>query len=129
MKKFQIFLMSALAMLLMTSCLFKTEATVDVEVLKNGQPQSGVAVYRFNNDIGEGATIYKDNAKAVVTTNAGGVAHFALKSPDDMDPSSVTEDVKTFFFCTFDAENHRNGFVAVQVKSGDKKTVQLVMEN
>ena len=64
MKKIQLFL-AALVVVIMTSCVkFKTEATVDVEVLKSGKPVSGVAVYKFkDNGLGEGTTIYKSNAK------------------------------------------------------------------
>lgn len=133
MKKIQLFL-AALVVVTMTSCVkFKTEATVDVEVLKAGKPVSGVAVYKFkDNGLGEGTTIYKSNAKASETTNSGGVAHFDLKSPDDLDPSDVAgvenSDQATFFFCTYDAEGTRNGIVMVSVKTGDKKTVQLNME-
>ena len=126
--------MAALVVVIMTSCVkFKTEATVDVEVLKSGKPVSGVAVYKFkDNGLGEGTTIYKSNAKESETTNSGGVAHFDLKSPDDLDPSDVAgvenSDQATFFFCTYDAEGTRNGIVTVSVKTGDKKTVQLNME-
>ena len=133
MKKFY-FLLAALVVVIMTSCVkFKTEATVDVEVLKSGKPVSGVAVYKFkDNGLGEGTTIYKSNAKESETTNSGGVAHFDLKSPDDLDPSDVAgvenSDQATFFFCTYDAEGTRNGIVTVSVKTGDKKTVQLNME-
>ena len=134
MKKFQLFL-AAIVAVMMSSCVnFKTEATVDVEVTKAGKPQAGVVVYKFkDNGLGEGITIYKSNAKANATTNAGGVAHFDLKSPDDLDPSDVAgvelKDEATFFFCTYDAEGTRNGIVTVSVKSGDKKTVQLVMDD
>lgn len=133
MKKIQLFL-AALVVVIMTSCVkFKTEATVDVEVLKSGKPVSGVAVYKFkDNGLGEGTTIYKSNAKESETTNSGGIAHFDLKSPDDLDPSDVAgvenSDQATFFFCTYDAEGTRNGIVTVSVKTGDKKTVQLNME-
>ena len=98
-----------------------------------GKPVSGVAVYKFkDNGLGEGTTIYKSNAKESETTNSGGIAHFDLKSPDDLDPSDVAgvenSDQATFFFCTYDAEGTRNGIVTVSVKTGDKKTVQLNME-
>lgn len=134
MKKIQLFL-AALVVVIMTSCVkFKTEATVDVEVLKAGKPVSGVVVYKFKDNGlgGEGSTQYKSNATGNETTNSGGVAHFDLKSPDDLDPSDVAgvenSDQATFFFCTYDAEGTRNGIVTVSVKTGDKKTVQLNME-
>jgi len=134
MKKIQI-LFAALVAVMMSACVqFKTEATVDVEVTKAGKPASGVVVYKFkDNGLGEGTTLYKSNAKGNATTNAGGVAHFDLKSPDDLDPSNVAgvenTDQATFYFCTYDAENTRNGIVTVSVKTGDKKTVKLVVED
>lgn len=133
MKKIQLFL-AAIVAVAMTSCVnFKTEATVDVEVTKAGKPEAGVVVYKFkDNGLGEGSTLYKSNNSGSAKTNAGGVAHFDLKSPDDLDPSNVAgvelEDQATFYFCTYDAEGTRNGIVTVSVKTGDKKTVQLVIE-
>ena len=133
MRKIQIFL-AAIVAVMMTSCVrFKTEATVDVKVTKAGEPVAGVMVYKFkDNGLGEGTTLYKSNASGSAKTNAGGIAHFALKSPDDLDPSDVAgvenSDQATFFFCTYDAEGTRNGIVMVSVKTGDKKTVQLNME-
>ncbi len=50
------------------------------------------------------------------------------KSPDDLDPSDVVEEQATFYFCTYDAEDVRNSLVTVGVKTGDKKTVQLEIE-
>lgn len=134
MKKIQLFL-AAIVAVVMSSCVnFKTEATVDVEVTKDGKPVSGAVVYKFkDNGLGEGTTLYKSNASSHETANAGGVAHFDLKSPDDLDPSNVAglelDDQATFFFCTYDAEDVRNSIVTVNVKTGDKKTVQLKIED
>ena len=133
MKKIQL-LLAAIVAVMMTSCVkFKTEATVDVEVTKDGKAVSGVVVYKFkDNGLGEGSTLYKSNNSGSETTDGSGVAHFELKSPDDLDPSDVAgvenSDQATFFFCTYDAEGTRNGIVMVSVKTGDKKTVQLNME-
>ena len=133
MKKFQLFL-AAMVAVMMTSCVkFKTEATVDVEVVKDGKAVSGVVVYKFkDNGLGEGSTLYKSNASGNETTDGSGVAHFDLKSPDDLDPSDIagTEntDEATFFFCTYDSEDSRNSLATVRVKTGDKKTVKLVIE-
>lgn len=85
MKKIQI-LLAALVAVLMSSCAqFKTEATVDVTVMKDGKTQAGVLVYKAvaHGDIG--GSYYKQNYKdAPVKTNLSGVAHFELKSPDDL---------------------------------------------
>ena len=145
MKKIQIFL-AAIVAVVMTSCVnFKTEATVDVKVLDPdgkevgaGNPDgkevgAGIVVYKFtDNGLGEGTTLYKDNASGSAKTNSGSLAHFDLKSPDDFTPSDIAgvdvREQNTFFFCTYDAEGTRNGFIAVTVKTGDNKTVTLKME-
>ena len=72
---------------------------------------------------------YKSNAKGSAKTNGGGVAHFDLKSPEDLDPSSVAgKESKTFFFCTYDAEDVRNGIAIVTIKSGENKTAKIEIE-
>ena len=124
-------LFAALLAVCMTSCIkFKVEATVDVTVLKDGQPQKGVEVYRFESNMGEETTLYKGNAKDNKTTNDKGVAHFELRSPDDMDPSDLgLVASETFYFATYDAEGSRNSFASVTVAAGDKnKPVTLVIQ-
>ena len=117
----------------MTSCVrFKTEATVDVKVIKEGKPVADVIVYKFkDNGLGEGTTLYKSNNSGTAKTDGAGIAHFNLKSPDDLDPSNVAGleiDKATFYFCTYDSEDRRNSIVTVQAKTGDKLTVQLVID-
>ena len=133
MKKFY-FLLAAFVAVTMTSCVkFKTEATVDVKVLKDGQPVPGAVVFKFkDNGLGAGITLYKSNASGSATADGGGIAHFDLKSPDDLDPSDVAgvelNDEATFFFCTYNADDVRNSLVTVPVSTGDKKNVELVIE-
>lgn len=129
MKKIQILLAAFVAACMVSCGGFKVEATVDVTVVKDGQPQKGVNVYRFNDNLGEGTTQYKTNAKDVVTTNDKGVAHFELKSPEDLAPSSVVVDSEKFYFCTYDKDDKRNGIIALEVRSGDKKQVNLEMKD
>ena len=122
MRKIQILLV-ALAAVVMSSCVqFKTEATVDVTVLKNGQPQAGVEVYKAvaHGDIG--GSYYKENYKdAPVKTNEAGVAHFELKSPDDFAPSSVgADETITVYFAVFDAQDESLALKSLQVKTGEK---------
>ena len=129
MKKIQI-LLAALVAVCMSSCVnFKTEATVDVKVTKNGQPLVNEIVYKIP---GDRSPLYKDNATGQVKTNGAGVAHFDLKSPDDLDPSEIAGEKfsaeATFYFCTFDAEGSRNGIETVHVKTGDKLSVELRIE-
>lgn len=122
--------LSALAALCLTACVnFKTEATVDVEVTQKGQPLVNVTVYKFRNSMGESSTLYKTKAAGSAVTNAAGVAHFDLKSPDDFAPSDIAghefSEENTFYFCTYDANDDRNAIVTVTLNTGDKKTVQL----
>ena len=127
MRKIQI-LLAALVAVLMSSCTFKTEATVDVEVTKNNQPQAGVVVWKMHYK-GIGGVEYKQNYTASATTDAAGVAHFDLKSPDDFAPSSVgAQDEETFYFAVFDANEDLLGYVAQTVKTGDKLTVKLSLD-
>jgi hypothetical protein len=111
----------------MTSCVrFKTEATVDVKVIKDGQPVPNEIVYKIP---GDRSSLYKENATGQAKTDAAGIAHFDLKSPDDLDPSSVAgKESKTFFFCTYDAEDVRNGIAIVTIKSGENKTAKIEIE-
>lgn len=126
MKKIQI-LFAVLVAVVMSSCVqFKTEATVDVEVTQKGKPMVGTTVYKFPSDR---SALYKENATGTAVTNAGGVAHFDLKSPDDLDPSNIAgqefSDKATFVFAVFDANGDQRAAVSVDVKTGDKKTVKL----
>ncbi len=129
MKKFY-FLLVALVAVAMTSCVrFKTEATVDVKVIKDGQPVPNEIVYKIP---GDRSSLYKENATGQAKTDAAGIAHFDLKSPDDLDPSDVAgvelNDEATFFFCTYNADGVQNSLVTISVKTGDKKNVELVIE-
>jgi len=98
--------------------------------MKDGQPQKGVEVYRFDSNMGESTTLYRSNAKDNKTTNDKGVAHFELRSPDDLDPSDAgLVESKMFYFATYDANGNRNGLASLKVTSGDKnKPVTLVIE-
>lgn len=126
-------LFAALAAVVMTACTqFKTEATVDIKVMQKGQPLSGVTVYKFPADR---STQYKENNTGSAVSNAGGVAHFDIKSPDDLDPSNIAgienENEATFFFCTFDKNGDRNAMVEVRVKTGGgnyQKTLEVPEE-
>ena len=126
-------LFAAFVAVCMVSCIgFKTEATVDVTVVKDGQPQADVQVYRFNDNglSGESTTYIKSNAKDIQTTNDKGVAHFDLKSPEDLEPSDAgIVDTETFYFATYDKDDNRTGLVTVKVSTGDKKKVTLKIED
>lgn len=121
MKKIQI-LLAVLVAVLMCSCRSKTEATVDVTVMKNGKPQAGIEVYKA---VAKGDVIpsyYKASYKdAPVKTNEAGVAHIELKSPDDFAPSSVgADDMITVYFAVFNAQEECLAFEPLKVKTGEK---------
>ena len=125
MRKIQVLLL-ALAAVTMSSCLFKTEATVDVTV-KNvlGVPAgAGELVYKFKGS--DVSVNYRENANSSAATDGNGVARFELKSPGDFVPSGVGyEDQQTFIFCTYDKDGNLNGQTAVTVKPGEKKSVEI----
>lgn len=133
MRKIQI-LFAALVAVMMSACVqFKTEATVDVEVFQNGKAVgSGIVVYKFiDKGLGQGTSHYKENATGSAKTNAAGIAHFDLKSPDDFSPSSIAgKEEVVFYFSTFDNDDRCIASVQANVKTGDKKTVRLeIVEN
>ena len=123
-----IMLAAACCMFALNACVnFKTEATVDVEVTQGGKPLSGITVYKFvDKGLGLGIANYKSNATGSAVTNGSGVAHFKLKSPDDFSPSSIAgKEEGSFCFATFDKYEDCIASVQVNVKTGDKKTIQL----
>jgi len=131
MRKIQI-LLAALAAVVMSSCMFKTEATVDVTVMKDGKTQAGVEVYKAVAHGDVTPSYYKQNYKdAPVKTNAAGVAHFELKSPDDFAPSSVgADETITVYFAVFDANDDCLAFEPLKVKTGEKnKPLTLNLKN
>ncbi len=125
MRKIQVLLL-ALAAVTMSSCLFKTEATVDVSVknMLGISAGAGELVYKFK---GSDVNINnRENANGSVATDASGVAHFELKSPEDFVPSGVGyDDQQTFIFCTYDKNGDLNGQTAVTIKPGEKKSVEI----
>ena len=121
MKKIQI-LLAALVAVLMCSCVkFKTEATVDVTVMKNGKPQAGVEVYKAVAKGDVTPSYYKANyTDAPVKTNEAGVAHIELKSPDDFAPSSVGADESiTVYFAVFNAQEECLACEPLKVRTGE----------
>lgn len=71
MKKVHFFLAAIVAVCLSACVQFKSEAKVDVEVTQDGQPVSGITVYKFiDNGLGEGSTLYKSNAPAFLNPDA-----------------------------------------------------------
>jgi 5-hydroxyisourate hydrolase-like protein (transthyretin family) len=123
-KKFFLFAVIAAAMVLMTSCI-KTEATVDVTVLDQaGKPAAGVTVCRFNNS----SSAYYTNSDETHETNAAGVAHFELKTLDDLGPGKYDNEGANFTFRAFDKDQEPASEEAtVYVKPGEKKTLTLTL--
>ena len=85
MRKIQI-LLAALVAVVMSSCTFKTEATVDVEVTKNNQPQAGVVVWKMHY-IGVGGVQYKLPAWHISTSSRRMILHRAVSEHRTRRPS------------------------------------------
>lgn len=128
MKKLHFLAMAVIACV-MTSCFFKTEATIDVQVIKPDKQNAGPGLQVYMFDDSGYDTGYKTNAKRSVATDAAGVAHFEIKSPDDIVPSGTGYDEQvTFIFCTYDKQDRRNGSTSVTVVPGNKKTATINQE-
>ena len=92
MKSIKFLCMAMLAMLAIACNPIKTEATVDVTVLdQSNKPVAGVMVARFNNS----SSAYFTNADEKHETNASGVAHFELKTLEDLGPAQYDSEGAT----------------------------------
>lgn len=118
--------MAMLAMLAIACNPIKTEATVDVTVLgQDNQPVAGVTVCRFNNSASE----YFTNADETHETNASGVAHFELKTLEDLGPAKYESEGANFTFRAFDKDKEPASDEArIWVKPGDHKSLELKLK-
>ena len=123
MKSIKFLCMAMLAMLAIACNPIKTEATVDVTVLdQSNKPVTGVMVARFNNSSSE----YFTNADEKHETNAGGVAHFELKTLEDLGPKGYDDEGAYFTFRAFDKDNEPASEEArIWVEPGDHKSLEL----
>lgn len=123
MKQIKVFFMAMLAMLAVACNPIKTEATVDVTVLdQNNQPAAEVMVGRFNNS----SSAYLQNADEKHVTNAGGVAHFELKTLEDLGPAKYDKEGAYFAFRAFDKDNEpASDEERIYVEPGDHKSLTL----
>ena len=128
MKKGLIFAALALVMAMFCSCgLTATKATVNVTVKNQlGIPQSGVIVYMYDADewVAEGLLLPASASKYVVTEDDG-VAVFNLNTMD----LDIIDNQATVYFVVFDAAGDERGSVAVTVKKGDNKRVDLILRH
>ena len=121
MKKVLFFAM--LAMLAVACNPIKTEATVDVTVIdQNDKPVAEVMVARFNNS----SSAYLTNADEKHVTNAEGVAHFELKTLEDLGPGKYDNEGAYFTFRAFDKDNEpASDEQKIFVEPGDEKKLTL----
>ena len=112
-----------LAMLAVACNPIKTEATVDVTVLDQiEKPAAGVMVARFNNS----SSLYFTNADEKHETNSAGVAHFELKTLEDLGPKGLDNEGEYFTFRAFDKNNEpASEEKKIWVEPGDKKELTL----
>jgi len=118
--------MAMLALLAVACNPIKTEATVDVTVVdQDSKPVAGVMVCRFNNSSSE----YFTNADEKHETNAAGVAHFELKTLEDLGPGKYDNEGAYFTFRAFDKDNEpASQEEKIFVQPGDKKSLTLKLE-
>lgn len=123
MKQIKVFCMAMLAMLAIACNPIKTEATVDVTVLdQNDKPAANVMVARFNS----ASSMYLVNADEKSVTNKEGVAHFELKTLEDLGPAEYDQEGAYFAFRAFDQHDEpASDEKKIWVKPGDKATLTL----
>ena len=123
MKQIKLFCMAMLAMLAVACNPIKTEATVDVQVLdQNDKPAANVMVGRFNNS----SSAYLINADEKHVTNAAGMAHFELKTLEDLGPAGYDDEGDYFTFRAFDSNDEpASEAEKIWVEPGDKKSLTL----
>ena len=125
MKKFSKILFATVVVvsaILMTSCVTKEQATVNVKVTSTlGKAVSGETVYQFDQTTKDahGLTT-KMFANATAVTDENGVAEFSLKTLD-----FGVNDRVTLYFVTYDSKGNVNGQAAATVKKGETKEVSL----
>lgn len=121
MKKMLFFAM--LAVLAIACNPIKTEATVDVTVVdQNDKPAAGVMVGRFNNS----SSMYLQNADEKHETDASGLAHFELKTLEDLPPAGESKEGAYFTFRAFGKDDEvASDEARIFVESGDKKSLTL----
>ncbi|MBQ7631172.1 MAG: hypothetical protein IJS82_00215 [Paludibacteraceae bacterium] len=125
MKKFSKILFATVVVvsaILMTSCVTKEQATVNVKVTTTlGKAVSGETVYQFDQTTKDahGLTT-KMFANATAVTDENGVAEFSLKTLD-----FGVNDRVTLYFVTYDSKGNVNGQAAATVKKGETKEVSL----
>ena len=125
MKQIKLFCMAMLAMLAVACNPIKTEATVDVTVVdQEGKTVEGVMVARFNS----GSSAYLINADEKHLTDAAGVAHFELKTLEDLGPQGSGDESAIFTFRAFGNDNEpASDEKKIEVKSGDKAKLTLTL--
>ena len=98
------------------------KTTVEVQVIKDNMPQSGMSVYMFDNtnwtmDIRQ--PLFADKT---VITDASGIATFEL---GDMD-LEINDSQTTLYFATFkDGTEIMTGQTAVTIKKGETKQATI----
>jgi len=126
MRQIKFLCLAMLAMLAIACNPIKTEATVDVTVVdQNSKPVAGVTVCRFNNS----SSAYYTNSDETHETNASGVAHFELKTLEDLGPAKYESEGANFTFRAFDKDKEPASEEAtIYVKPGDKKSLELKLK-
>lgn len=109
--------------MVLTGCIKKDAATINVKVVKIGVPQANVQVYMYSGNLSDEFLKKKAHATTNIATDEDGVATFEINSLS----FGVTSDQATFVFETFDEDENVTGKVAATVKKGGSKDVTLSM--
>jgi len=122
MKKYLMIIMVAVLGMTMTSCLTKTKATVDVQVVDIlGVPQDGQVVCMFTNDDWDEYTRVPADASKRVVTDANGVASFNIQGIY----FDVLDKTATLYFAIFDGDDKCVDYKAITVRQGGKESLKL----
>ncbi len=123
MKQLKVICMALLALLAIGCNPIRTEATVDVTVVdQNNKPVAEVMVARFNNS----SSAYIQNADEKHVTNAEGVAHFELKTLEDLGPAKYDNEGDYFAFRAFGKDDEPASDEAkIFVEPGNNKKLTL----
>ena len=107
--------------MVLTGCIKKDAATINVKVVKLTVPQANVQVYMYSGNISDELLKNKVNATTNIATDENGVATFEINSLS----FGVASDQATFIFETFDEDGNVTGKVPTTVKKGGSKDVTL----
>lgn len=124
MKKFTLLFLTLSLGFITTSCDKDNEnqinATVNIKVVENGAPKSGVTVCMFPDNMGPETDFFKPlHAKKKVISQNNGIATFELKEIFDLE---IINNQTTLYFAVFNNNNQILGQTATTIKKDETKS-------